>query len=146
MSQPPVRPIAAVGAVVWNDDGEVLLIRRGNPPRQGAWSIPGGKVEWGESLTDALVREVREETGIAVEVLGLIEVLDSRVPGNDGVIAHHHILIDYSAKSVGGSLAAGDDASDARFVHPADLGQYALWAETKRIIAKSAELLGRKIA
>src|ERR1700686_678684 len=100
MANPPLRPIAAVGAVVWNEAGEVLLIRRGKPPREGSWSIPGGKVEWGESLTDALIREVLEETGIRVEILGLIEVLESRVPGVDGTIAHHHILIDYSARSI----------------------------------------------
>ena len=111
-------------------------------PRAGSWSIPGGKVEWGEGLAEALVREVREETGITVDVVGLIEVLDSRVPGPNGEIAHHHVLIDYTARALSSDVRAGDDAADARFVKMSELGAFQLWSETLRIIRKSAEQLG----
>lgn len=138
---PPIpRPLLAVGAVVWNAAGEVLLIRRAKPPRQGAWSIPGGKVEWGESLHEALAREVREETGLAISIGDMIEVVESRIPDADGSTLHHYVLIDFTADAIGREVCAGDDASDARFVSLSDLVLYELWSETLRIIEKSARL------
>lgn len=131
-------PVLGVGAVIWNEDGDVLLIRRGKPPRLGQWSIPGGHVEWGESLRDALIREVREETGLEVEILGLIDVIDSISRDEKGEITRHYVLIDFTARPVGGTLAAGTDASDARWVPFAMLDEYTLWSETRRVIEASA--------
>ena len=140
---PQQRPILGVGAVIWNGQGEVVLIRRGQEPRLGEWSIPGGRVEWGETLLEACLREVREETGLVVEIAGLIEVVDSlhRSPG--GEVARHYVLADFAAKYVSGNLRAGSDASEARWAAPADLDRYKLWSETRRIIAASARLVGR---
>lgn len=128
-------PIPAVGIVCFNDDGHVLLIRRGNPPRQGDWSIPGGKLEWGEKAIDAAHRELAEETGVTAEILGLIEVVDgiftSRTSGD---VTRHYLLIDYVARYRSGVVRAGDDASDACFVALERLEPYGLWDETIRII------------
>ncbi|MFN7497412.1 MAG: NUDIX hydrolase [Hyphomonadaceae bacterium] len=128
-------PIPAVGIVCFNDDGQVLLIRRGNPPRQGEWSMPGGKLEWGEKAVDAALRELAEETGVTGEILGLIDVVDgiftSRTTGN---VTRHYVLIDYVARYLSGTVAAGDDASEARFVALDTIETYGLWDETIRII------------
>jgi ADP-ribose pyrophosphatase YjhB (NUDIX family) len=99
------------GAVVLRQDGAVLLVRRGRPPAAGTWSLPGGRIEPGESPSEAAVREVREETGLAVRALGLLEIV--RVPGERVVYRIHEIacaLLDPSAVPV-----AGDDAADATF-------------------------------
>ncbi len=140
---PQQRPILGVGAVVWNEKGEIVLIRRGNEPRRGEWSIPGGRVEWGETILEAISREVREETGLEVEIAGLIEVVDSLSRADDGGVARHYVLVDFAARAVAGELRAGDDASEARWVSHAELAEYKLWSETLRIIALSARLIER---
>ncbi len=130
---PPVAPSAAVG-VVCLKGREVLLIRRGRPPLKGAWSLPGGRIEWGERASDAALRELREETGVEAELLGLLDVVDGLFSGADGAIAAHYVLIDYVAVWTGGEPVAGDDAAAAAF-HPLDqLDDLGLWAETVRII------------
>jgi 8-oxo-dGTP diphosphatase len=134
-SSPSLLPILAVGAVIRNDAGQVLLVRRGRPPRQGEWSIPGGKVEWGETVRDALLREIREETGLTVEILGLIEIVDSFLKDTVGNLECHHVLLDYTARVLSGTLLAGDDALEACWVWDLDLDAYPMWSETRRIIA-----------
>lgn len=134
-SSPALLPILAVGAVIRNDAGAVLLVRRGRPPRQGEWSIPGGKVEWGETVRDALLREIREETGLTIELIGLIEIVDSFLNDADGKLERHHVLLDYAARVVSGTLEAGDDALEACWVLDAELDAYPMWSETRRIIA-----------
>jgi 8-oxo-dGTP diphosphatase len=134
------RIIVGVGAVVWNDQGQVLLIRRANPPRKGQWSLPGGKVEFGEELQAAVRREVQEETGLDVEILGLIDVVDAiRPPGAEDA---HYVLIDYGTRVVSGTAAADSDATEVQWVSYADLATVPLWAETRRIIGLSAERHG----
>ena len=102
-------PIPCVGVVCWRGD-EVLLIKRGRAPRQGEWSIPGGKVELGESLEAAALRELLEETGVTAEMAGLVDVYEILEP------EYHYVLIDYAAHWVAGEPRAGDDADDACFV------------------------------
>jgi 8-oxo-dGTP diphosphatase len=102
-------PIPCVGVVCWRGD-EVLLIKRGRAPRLGEWSIPGGKVELGETLGEAALRELLEETGVTAELAGLIEVYEILEP------EYHYVLIDYAAHYVCGEPCAGDDADEARFV------------------------------
>ena len=130
-------PVLAVGAVIWNDRKEIVLIRRGQAPRKGQWSIPGGKVDWGETLRDAILREVREETSLSVDVIGLIEIVDSVTRDELGAVAHHYVLIDFTARWVSGELRAGSDAEEARWVAYDRIGEYELWSETRRIIAAS---------
>ncbi len=130
----PQSPIAGVGAVICNAAGQVVLIRRGQPPRLGQWSIPGGKLEWGESLKDGLQREIREETGLVVEIERLIDVVDLLTRDAAGEVIGHYVLIDFKAMHVSGELRAGSDAAEARWVDPATLDEYALWDETRRVI------------
>jgi 8-oxo-dGTP diphosphatase len=125
------RPVAAVGVVCLRGD-EVLMIRRGRAPLAGAWSLPGGKIEWGERAGDAALRELREETGVEAELLGLIDVVDGLfLRGGEPA---HYVLIDYAARWMSGAPAAGDDAAEAVFVPRGELAQLDLWDETVRII------------
>jgi len=131
--------VVGVAGVVWNEAGQVLLIRRRNPPRAGQWSLPGGKLERGESLHQALKREIREETGLEVEILGLAgvaEIDDDRALGGNG---HQYVLIDYGARVRTGTARAASDAAEVAWFGPADLAQLPLWDETHRIIAESAK-------
>ena len=110
----PERPIVGVGAVIVND-GRVLLVRRGHEPLKGEWSLPGGAVEVGETLRTAVAREVREETGLDVDVGPIVEVLDRIRLDDEGRVRYHFVLIDYLCRPVGGSLACASDADEARW-------------------------------
>lgn len=137
------RPIVAVGVVCFNAHGEVLLIRRGTPPRLGEWSIPGGKVEWGETLLAAAARELREETGVQADAFGLIDVVDGIFTSRtSGEVTRHYVLVDYVARYIGGDLMAGDDAAEAIFAALDDLPHYQLWERTLQIIEAGRVQLG----
>jgi mutator protein MutT len=139
----PERPIVGVGGIVLNGN-RVLLVRRGAEPLKGEWSIPGGAVEVGESLTGAVVRELREETGLEVNVQGVVEVLDRILRAADGRVKYHYVLIDYLCVPVtaaGGRLQARSDAIEARWVDRSELGSYDLQPETQRVIEKAFGLL-----
>lgn len=114
----PSAPLVGVGAVVV-EAGRVLLVRRGNEPLKGHWSLPGGLVELGESLTDGVVREVREETGLAVEPLELVELLD-RIYREGERVQYHYVIADYLCRMTGGALRAASDAADVRWVERAE--------------------------
>jgi len=142
-STPRPAPSAAVG-VVCLKGRDVLLIQRGQPPLKGAWSLPGGRIEWGERASDAALRELREETGVEAELLGLLDVVDGLFNGADGAVSAHYVLVDYAAVWAAGELRAGDDAAAAVF-HPLDrLDELGLWAETVRIIRLAEARYGRR--
>ncbi len=130
-------PVPAVGVVCLKGDS-VLLIRRANPPRRGEWSLPGGRIEWGERATDAALRELLEETGVVAELTGLLDVVDGVFPPD-----RHYVLIDYAARWIRGEPRAGDDASEAAFIPLADVNTAVPWAETRRIIRLAASLASR---
>jgi 8-oxo-dGTP diphosphatase len=111
-----MSPVVGVGAFVL-DGPRVLVIQRGRPPAEGLWSVPGGRVEGGETLAQALAREVREETGLAVEVGPFVCVIERFDHQHD----FHFVILDYLARVVGGELAAGTDARAARWVTDAEL-------------------------
>lgn len=127
-------PVPAVGLVCLRGD-EVLLIRRGKPPRQGEWSLPGGRIEPGERAVDAGLRELLEETGVTARITGLLDVVDGIFPEAD----RHYVLIDYAAEWMSGEPVAGDDALEARFVPLAQVEALIGWSETRRIIALAVE-------
>ena len=114
----PLVPLVGVGAVVVHED-RVLLVRRGHEPLKGQWSLPGGLLELGESLTDGVVREVREETGLTVEPLGLVELLD-RIHRDGERVRYHYVIADYLCRVVDGVLKAASDADDVRWVERAE--------------------------
>ena len=119
----PAYPIPAVAAVIV-EGGRILLVKRAAEPSKGKWSLPGGSVEWGEPLVDALKREVREETGLDIEVEKLAGVFDLII--GETPVTHHYIIIDYFAHPTGGTLAPGDDADDARWAPIEELDRYEL--------------------
>jgi 8-oxo-dGTP diphosphatase len=119
----PEQPLTGVGAVIFRGE-EVLLVRRGQEPARGSWSLPGGLVELGESLTAALTREIAEETGLTVKILGIAAVLERIFPDAAGKIAYHYVLIDYLCDYLAGELRAGSDITAAQFVALPDLDRY----------------------
>ena len=132
----PDRPLVGVGGVVL--DGEkVLLVRRGQEPLRGEWSLPGGLVEVGESLTQALRREIAEETGLSIHVGGIVKVLDRITRDKHGRVRFHYVLVDFLCRVEGGQLRAATDASEARWVPRHELAQYALRPATLRVIEKA---------
>jgi 8-oxo-dGTP diphosphatase len=135
MSQPSV--VVAVAAVIWNARREVLLIRRTKQPRKGQWSLPGGKVEFGESLAVALKREIREETGLEIEILGLIDVAETIDDETAGAKGFHFVLIEYAARMVSGEAVAASDAADATWAPIGQLANYPMWDVMRDIIARS---------
>ncbi|HEV7227962.1 NUDIX hydrolase [Brevundimonas sp.] len=126
-------PVPAVGVICFRGD-EVLLIRRGKAPRLGQWSIPGGRVEPGERLVETALRELREETGVDAELLGLIDVVDGVWPEH----GRHYVLIDYAARWTSGEPVAGDDAAEAAFVTIEEACARVDWGETRRVIRLAA--------
>jgi len=135
----PERPIIGVGAVIL-DGNRVLLVRRAHEPLKGEWSLPGGAVELGETLAQALAREVREETGLEVRVGPVVEVLDRVHRAADGRIEYHYVLVDYLCAPIGGRLAASSDADDACWADVDDLAAYRLAAPAPDVVAKAAHM------
>jgi 8-oxo-dGTP diphosphatase len=133
MSSPLPAPVPCVGVVCLRGD-DVLLIRRGAPPRAGEWSLPGGRIEPGERATEAALRELREETGVEARIVGLVDVVDGLFPE----AGRHYVLIDYAAEWIAGDPVAGDDAAEARFVALDRVAALVDWPETRRVIALAA--------
>ncbi|MEO8549141.1 MAG: NUDIX hydrolase [Kofleriaceae bacterium] len=122
----PPTPVCAVGAFIFDPEHRVLVIQRGTPPGEGLWSVPGGKLEASETLAQAVAREVREETGLVVEVGPLACVVERM--GDD----HHFVILDYLARPIGGELRAASDVRDARWVTD---GELAALPHTEGLIA-----------
>jgi 8-oxo-dGTP diphosphatase len=138
----PSHPVVAVGAVVVKGD-RVLLVRRAREPSRGLWSLPGGAVQCGESLREALAREVKEECGIAVTVHTVVEVLDRIYADRTGRIRYHYVIIDFLASWRSGRLRAASDISKAAWVDPATIRQLPLTPGLESIVRKALDLRRR---
>jgi len=137
----PSRPFVGVGVVIWRGP-EVLLVRRAKAPRLDEWSIPGGAQKLGETVRQTAVRETREETGLSIEVLGLIDVVDAIFTDDADAVRHHYALVDFSARWISGDATPGDDVSDTAWIKLERLDEFDLWEETERIIRQSAANCG----
>jgi ADP-ribose pyrophosphatase YjhB (NUDIX family) len=135
----PDRPVVGVGAVVLVE-AKVVLIRRAHEPLKGAWNLPGGAVEVGETLAAACAREVLEETGLVVEVGAAIDLFDRIMLDADGRVQYHFVLVDYLCRPIGGELRCGTDASEIALADPSALGAYALTDKAIEVIRKGMEL------
>jgi 8-oxo-dGTP diphosphatase len=132
----PEQPLVGVGAIIFKGQ-EVLLVRRGQEPAKGAWSLPGGLVELGETLTAALTREIAEETGLSVKILGVSAVLERLFPDPAGKIAYHYVLIDYACAYLEGELQPASDITAAQFVALTDLDRFDLAQFTLEVIRRA---------
>ena len=126
-----MTPIVAVGAFVFDREGRVLLVERAKPPGEGLWTLPGGRLERGETLAQAVAREVREETGLIVEVGALACVVERM--GDD----FHFVILDYLARSIGGTLKAASDVRDARFMTETEMNRLPLTDGLLPVLARA---------
>jgi len=138
----PEQPVTGVGAIIICD-GKILLEKRKSEPGRGKWSIPGGLVELGESVECAVVREVREETGLEVENPELIDVVDNIIADDNGEIKYHFIILDYFVKLKGGELNAADDAEELRWVSLIEAEKYDLTKTLREFLKRNREKLER---
>ncbi len=136
----PARPIVGIGVALLRP-GKVLLVRRGKPPNMGAWSLPGGAQELGETAEEAGRRELAEETGLAVGKLHLAANVDTIRRDAAGRVQFHYTIIDFAARWTGGEPVAGSDVSEAVWAPLAGLEPFALWSEAHRVIAIARRLL-----
>ena len=133
----PVRPVVGVGALIY-DSGRILLVERGNAPLAGYWSLPGGGVEAGERLEDAVIREVLEETGLRVSADSLATVFERIMPDEANRCEYHYVLIDFYCTIIGGELRAGDDSRDVRWFRLDALADLQLTAGTREVVETCA--------
>ncbi len=132
----PERPIVGVAAVIIEND-QVILVRRGQAPAYGEWSLPGGAVELGETLEEALVREVEEEIGLEVEVVDLVAVLERIFLDKEQQVQFHYVLTDFLCRRITGKLRASSDALSCAQVPLSSLANYRLSRETREVISRA---------
>ena len=129
----PKRPVIAVGAVVFNDK-RVLLVRRGQPPSEDLWAIPGGKVGLGETLQAAAEREIREETGVSIRALEPVYTFDHIERDETGRIRFHYVIVDMRAEYLSGAIRSGDDAREARWVSAEEIANMTVSSRTRDLL------------
>ncbi len=140
--QYPKYPLLGVGALIFERD-RILMAQRGKQPLMGLWSIPGGLVETGEQLEDAICREVREETGLEVRPVAVVEIFERIIRDAAGRAEYHYVLIDYLCRVTGGTLCAGDDACRAEWVRRRDLKNLEITEGTLAVIEKAFRQRGK---
>ena len=137
----PSAPVVGVGGVVIRD-GKALLIRRGKPPLHGRWVVPGGTVELGETLEHALVREMQEETGLAVEPVELLTVFD-RIERDGERVLYHYVIVDYLCRWLSGEAQAASDALEVAWATPGELDRFDLPSKALEVVQDAFRRAGR---
>lgn len=137
----PDRPILGVGGIIISQ-GKVLLIKRGKEPSYGKWSIPGGMVKLGETLHEAVRREVFEETGLEIEPLDFVEVFERVIRDKDNRIQYHYVLVDFFCRHISGEARAASDALETCWVPPEEIPKYIMTTGTADVIKKAFEKFG----
>ena len=148
----PESPLVGVGAVIVDSESDsqsedrieprVLLIRRGQAPLMGEWSLPGGALECGETLRAAAAREVREETGLEVEIVDMLGVYERVIPGDDGRVRYHYVLIDFLCRPLSGDLKAASDAAEVRWFTREELPALKLTDDANDVVHKGLARFG----
>jgi len=133
------HPLVGVGGIILQD-GKVLLVRRGKQPGFGKWSIPGGMVEWGETLQEAIQREIREECGIEIEVADVVAVLERIIPHQDRGIHYHYVLIDFLGTWRSGELHPSSDIMEARWADPLEMKDLDMTERTQQVVFEALGL------
>lgn len=136
MTLPLTHPRVGVGCIVWKG-AQVLLVQRGKPPGEGEWSLPGGSQELGETLFEAAIREVREETGVEAEALSVLTAVDHIVHDAAGALLFHYTIIDVVAEWLAGDPVAADDARAARWTNAAEWEHLVVWAPLKTVLRQA---------
>ena len=132
-------PQVGVGVVIINKSDEILLVKRGNHPNKGKWTIPGGHLEPGETIISAAKREIYEETGLKINNPVLIDAVDLIQKKENGELLKHYILIDYAVREFKGIEIAGSDATEIKWVDKSQIKNYVEWDKTVKIITKSLQ-------
>jgi 8-oxo-dGTP diphosphatase len=138
----PEHPLVGVAAVVLKDE-RVLLVKRGKRPGKGEWSLPGGLVELGETVVQALHRELWEELSITVEILGPVGVFDRIIRDADNNVQYHYVIVDYCAQMVDGTPKAGSDAALIKWVHSKVLEKYSRDPKISEAVSRALRLRGK---
>jgi ADP-ribose pyrophosphatase YjhB (NUDIX family) len=142
----PARPLLGVGALVFDDHDRILLIERGKEPLKGFWTLPGGLVEPGERLEEALRREIVEETGLEVEAREVVTIFERIIQDEDGRVEFHYVIVDYLCHLRGGTLRAASDVAKAAFVERHGISAYRMAPGTPPVIEKGYALRVRLAA
>jgi ADP-ribose pyrophosphatase YjhB (NUDIX family) len=132
----PRHPLVGVGALILRRD-RILMAQRGKEPLKGWWSLPGGALETGELLKDAICREVREETGYEVRPLAVFEIFERIMRDDSGAAEYHYVLIDYTCRIVGGTMQAGDDVCRVEWVRQSELSKLQITEGTLAVIERA---------
>lgn len=133
----PGAPLVGVGVAIYNAQGQVLLVQRGRPPRQGTWGLPGGLIDIGESLHAAALREVKEELDIDVDVVDMVTTFESIHHDTAGKVEYHYVVLEYWARYQGGTPVAQDDAAAFAWVDADQLDAYALTRQQMAVLKQT---------
>ena len=137
----PSRPVLAVSAAVIRG-GKVLIVRRARPPARGVYTLPGGGVEVGENLLEAVAREVREETGLAVQPVALAGYREAIARDQDGRVERHFVILPFVARWIAGEPVLNDELSEAMWLHPSELAGLSTTQGLAEIVAAAFALIG----
>jgi len=132
----PKRPLVGIGALIFQR-GRILMAQRGKEPLKDWWSLPGGAVETGETLDQAVRREVREETGLEVQPVRMFEIFERIMRDGEGATEYHYVLIDYVCRVTGGSLCAGDDVAHVQWMRKEELSGLPITEGTLGVIERA---------